>query len=148
MRGVKRESLTHLLDFLYCGEDNVLEGNLQEFIFLSNDLGLKGFSYEKSGNHLLVPQTFFDPEVGRGTISKNQDSSKFSLVPETQVDFDIGAMIPETAEIIGENEKKSFLLKDMLSPSIQLKVKPVKDLTTQSKFLKRAVSRKYSKMWC
>ena len=132
LRGVKKESLTYLFDFLYCGEANVLEGNLQEFIFLSNDLGLKGFSYEKSSNHLLVPQTFFDPEVGRGTISKNQDSSKFSLVPETQVDFDIGAMIPETGEIIGENEKKPFLLKDMLTTSFQLKVKPVKDLTTQT----------------
>ena len=97
----------------------------QEFIFLSNDLGLKGFSYKDS-------QTFFDLEVGRGTISKNQDSSKFSLVPETQVDFDIRAMIPETGEIIGEHEKKSFLLEDMLTPSYQLKVKPVKDLTTQS----------------
>ena len=63
---------------------------------------------------------------------KNQDSSKFSLVPEAQVDFDIGAMIPGTGEIIGENEKKSFLLKDMLTPSFQLKVKPVKDLTTQT----------------
>ena len=41
-------------------------------------------------------------------------------------------MIPETGEIIGENEKKSFLLKDMLTPSFQLKVKPVKDLTTQT----------------
>ena len=100
MRGVKRESLAHLMDFLYCGEANVLEGSLQEFIFLSNDLGLKGFSYKGSSNHLFVPHTFFDPEVGRGTISKNQDSSKFSLVPETQVDFDIGAMIPETGEII------------------------------------------------
>ena len=89
-------------------------------------------SYKDSSNHLFVPQTFFDLEVGRGTISKNQDSSKFSLVPGAKVDFDLGAMIPETAEIIGENEKKSFLLKDMLSPSIQLKVKPVKDLTTQT----------------
>ena len=132
MRGVKRESLTHLLDFLYCGEANVLEGNLQEFIFLSNDLGLKGFSYKDSSNHLFVPQTFFDLEVGRGTISKNQDSSKFSLVPGAKVDFDLGAMIPETGEIIGDNEKKSFQLEEMLTPSFQLKVKPVKDLTTQS----------------
>ena len=96
---------------MHCGEANVLEGNLQEFIFLSNDLGLKGFSHKDSSNHLLVPQTFFDPEFGRGNIMKTKDSSKFSLVQETQVDFDIGAMIPGTGEIIGENEKKSFLLK-------------------------------------
>ena len=70
LRGVKKESLTYLFDFLYCGEANVLEGNLQEFIFLSNDLGLKGFSDKDSSNHLFVPQTFFDSEVRRGNIMK------------------------------------------------------------------------------
>ena len=44
MRGVKKAQMKSILDFLYCGEASVLEDELQEFLFVANDLGLQGLS--------------------------------------------------------------------------------------------------------
>ena len=42
MRGVKSENLTAIVDFLYCGEANVLQENLDTFLALAEELRLKG----------------------------------------------------------------------------------------------------------
>ena len=42
MRGVKSNDLTAIVDFLYCGEANVLQDNLDSFLALAEELRLKG----------------------------------------------------------------------------------------------------------
>ena len=42
MRGVKSEDLTAIVDFLYSGEANVLQENLDTFLALAGELRLKG----------------------------------------------------------------------------------------------------------
>ena len=42
MRGVKSEDLAAIVDFLYCGEANVLQENLDSFLALAEELRLKG----------------------------------------------------------------------------------------------------------
>ena len=44
MRGVKKTQMMSILDFLYCGEASVLEHDLEDFLFIANDLGLQGLS--------------------------------------------------------------------------------------------------------
>ena len=44
MRGTKTEELVAVLDFLYCGEVFVDQQNLQTFLALGEDLGLKGLA--------------------------------------------------------------------------------------------------------
>ena len=42
MRGVKSEDLSAIIDFLYCGEANVFEDNLDSFLAIAEELQIKG----------------------------------------------------------------------------------------------------------
>ena len=42
MRGLKSENLNAILDFLYCGEANVFQENLDSFLAIAEELKLKG----------------------------------------------------------------------------------------------------------
>ena len=44
MRGVKSDDLLAILDFLYCGDANVYQGNLDSFLAIAEELHLKGFT--------------------------------------------------------------------------------------------------------
>ena len=46
MRGIKSENLVAIVDFLYLGEANVLQENLDTFLYLANELKLKGLEGE------------------------------------------------------------------------------------------------------
>ena len=42
MRGVKSEDLVAIVDFLYCGETNIHQENLESFLAIAEELQLKG----------------------------------------------------------------------------------------------------------
>ena len=42
MRGLKSEDLVAIMDFLYCGEANVYQENLDSFLAIAEELQLKG----------------------------------------------------------------------------------------------------------
>ena len=52
MRGIKSENLLAIIDFLYCGEANVYQDNLDPFLALAKELELKGFMGKADGNEL------------------------------------------------------------------------------------------------
>ena len=43
MRGVKSEDLEAIIDFIYLGKANIFHENIQPFLAIAEDLGLKGF---------------------------------------------------------------------------------------------------------
>ena len=49
MRGVKSEDLLAIIDFLYCGEANVYQENLDSFLAISEELQLKGLGGKTEG---------------------------------------------------------------------------------------------------
>ena len=58
MRGVASENMTAILDFLYCGEANVSQENLESFLALAQDLqinGLKEDIFGGGGNKKETP---------------------------------------------------------------------------------------------
>lgn len=52
MRGVKSEDLVTIIDFLYYGEVNVHQDNLETFLTLAEELRLKGLTQRKSRGEL------------------------------------------------------------------------------------------------
>ena len=51
MRGVKSEDLVAIIDFLYCGEANVYQENLNAFLALADELKLKDLTGEGKKEH-------------------------------------------------------------------------------------------------
>ena len=64
MRGVKEEVLEAIVDFLYKGEANVFQENLDSFLALAEDLRLKGLTGSPAGNtseEMKPPQNSSSP---------------------------------------------------------------------------------------
>ena len=47
LRGVKKADLDAVIDFLYCGEANILQENLESFLAIAEDLEVKGLQLDK-----------------------------------------------------------------------------------------------------
>ena len=48
MRGIRKDELSAVIDFLYCGEANVLQKNLESFLDIAGDLKVKGLQRDKN----------------------------------------------------------------------------------------------------
>ena len=71
MRGVKKAQMMPILDFLYCGEVSVLEDHLEDFLFVANDLGLKGLAFDNDqNNESIVHEKKFGHGEKRNDIDK------------------------------------------------------------------------------
>ena len=92
MRGVKFEDLVATIDFLYCGEANVYQENLDAFLALAGELKLKGLTGEDEKEHDAkgnVPSKsdfqedvlpmITHPSFHRGKNNLSQQSSGFLL---------------------------------------------------------------------
>ena len=84
MRGLRSEDLVAIMDFLYCGEANVLQENLDAFLALAEELRLKGLSgdgaeAEKEANRKITGDQSFPQK------KKESPSCKFrSSIPISQ----------------------------------------------------------------
>ena len=58
MRGVKSDDLFSIIDFLYCGEANVYQENLDSFLAIAGELQLKGLT-TKDDTEEDISKTFF-----------------------------------------------------------------------------------------
>ena len=76
MRGVKADTLTATIDFLYYGEANVDQENLDAFLALAEELRLKGLTGSAENNELKPhkaepPQNNMAPRKQRKEASRN-----------------------------------------------------------------------------
>ena len=75
MRGVKSENLKTILDFVYCGETNVFEKELDVFLALAEELqlkGLRGNTTEKQIENFSDEN--YEPKLGK-TATRQQYSN-------------------------------------------------------------------------
>ena len=54
MRGVKSDDLLAIIDFVYYGEANICQENLDSFLAVAQELQLKGLLKEKAADDWLI----------------------------------------------------------------------------------------------
>ena len=69
MRGTRSEDLNAMVDFLYFGEANVYQENLETFLSLAEDLRLKGLTRDADSS----PQPYFQPPPKKKLQSKESE---------------------------------------------------------------------------
>jgi len=74
MRGVKSEDLVAIIDFLYYGEANVFQENIDAFLTLAEELELKGLTGNGKDS---------DKKVHSGTTGKNPTNQKIKKDPDS-----------------------------------------------------------------
>ena len=65
MRGVKSDDLSAIVDFLYCGEANVYQENLDSFLAIAEELQLKGLigTAREDENEVMEKEIYNTPDV-------------------------------------------------------------------------------------
>ena len=61
MRGMKSEDLVAIVDFLYCGEANVYQENLDSFLAIAEELKLKGLMGQTEDGDKKTESNYTDP---------------------------------------------------------------------------------------
>ena len=81
MRGMKSEDLVAIIDFLYCGEANVYQENLDSFLAIAEELKLKGLTGQTSNDVMEEQEVFENPKP----IHKTKEPFKISTTTNSDV---------------------------------------------------------------
>ena len=82
MRGMKSEDLVAIVDFLYHGEVNVYQENLDSFLVIAEELELKGLTKEEN-----KPQT--ENDLGESLPKYEKNENRIRQTPSYYSDFHI-----------------------------------------------------------
>ena len=102
LRGVKSEDLAAIMDFIYLGKANILHENVEPFLAIAEDLGLKGF---------WDPTETEEEADGGKTESKKENILKNGL--NTNVEFSPGLRKECESKIQKISIKNEKVEKDM-----------------------------------
>ena len=119
MRGVKEEALAAIVDFLYNGEANVSEENLESFLAIAEDLGLRGLTglntKQESPGKKLPQKFYFLREEEQEAFQPNKHSRRKSVIRQQRLENDI------TPEISATNATNQLVSVDLQQLDDQIK---------------------------
>ena len=129
MRGIKSEDLLAIVDFLYCGEANVFQENLDSFLAIAEELKLKGLmgqmeDAEKEINPIpqqMNPKPFYKREkssLNTEPIEPNLRPKKDAKQPSAQMDIERRMAIPNL--VSGDLQELDLKVKSMMETSQNL----------------------------
>ena len=107
MRNVSSENLEAMIDFLYLGEARLLEGNLQAFLDIAQELKLKGLSGEKEDMEIGTEGLHSRPKARLEDIIKEEQNIEETKAEEHGQVFkfeDIGAISNDFSELPRNDE--------------------------------------------
>ena len=109
MRGLKSEDLQAIIDFLYCGEANVFQENLDSFLSIAEELQLNGLMGNSDGGEQKPEADVQNgPKVTKssmGNVSQTQECVKQSypvIKPETNSVVAVSTIFIENLEELEE----------------------------------------------
>ena len=104
MRGVKYEDLLAIVDFLYCGEANVHQENLESFLAVAEELQVKGLMGEDSEEKTLPKR--IEPTIKRESKASNSNNKPLNKEKSKSVSL----TSPLNGELQDLNEKVKAML--------------------------------------
>jgi len=102
MRGVKSEDLVAIVDFLYHGEANVFQKNLDGFLAIAEELNLKGLSGGKGG-----PNEHSDLPINQDSVQK-QKANNFESTDSVDSKLFASEVTSKEIQEIHPKEETSF----------------------------------------
>ena len=116
MKGMKTDDLTAIVDFLYFGEANVYQENLDSFLAIAEELQIKGLAGSKYEAEQLKPKEKYDTE------SKLSSPKKQRTLKETTYDSDKAKnnvlALPKTSVLSAADlQELDETVKAMMEPS-------------------------------
>ena len=117
MRGVKSHEIQAILDFIYCGEANVFEVNLEAFLALAEDLKLKGLTEQKLRNNGSESMKSHDPKTDKSKTYFEDESYMSTITRKFQHDSD--SLISQDS--LAAQSKQTTTSIELDQPDVQVK---------------------------
>ena len=123
MRGVKSKDLVAIVDFLYCGEANIYQENLESFLAIAEELQLKGLmgktqndevEQKETPKKIKVPGYKNEPNILNHSAEPSGANNKYQMIA-TEYDTTVGTMALES------NLSEDWLELDSKSNSLMVK---------------------------
>ena len=133
MRGIKSENLLAIVDFLYCGEANVFQENLDSFLAIAEELQLKGLMGQAEDVDRKMENNYTDPTPMQPNTKESYKRKKSSLNTEqiqSNLEPGSGKQIPNE---LMKNERR-IAIPNFVSGDLQEldeKVKSMMEKTTK-----------------
>ena len=116
MRGMKSEDLLTIVDFLYCGETNVFQENLDSFLAIAEELQLKGLMgksddeevIQKEASKMSAPEKMSPVYKKETNISKSGNTSFNSNLREKIFDNPVDSVnrtVALSSDLYGDLQK-------------------------------------------
>ena len=96
--GVKSEDLLAIIDFLYCGEANVYQENVDSFLSLAEEFQLKGLTGKRANEKDAVPS--IHPPVQTNIKTTEQNSNKSFVPPQSMYENQIVSSYGKTERTV------------------------------------------------
>ena len=109
MKGIQSKDLDAVLDFLYNGEVNIYEENIESFLAMADDLQLKGLQGSSRKPESAVQET--KPAPVMETIPPAPPKSEFVIVPRDINDL-VHEVIEEMVPITEEKQSAKYQCED------------------------------------
>ena len=131
MRGIKSDNLTAIVDFLYCGEANVYQQNLDSFLVIAGELQLKGLMWKlhekmedfnadnrplhetpKPSINAMTPETSFDGQTLSSKIfEENEDIPSNVSGDLKELEERVRSMMKKSQNNYANGQQKAYFCK-------------------------------------
>ena len=130
MRGLKSDDLVAMIDFLYCGEANVYQDNLDSFLAIAEELQLKGLQGSNDQNELNATELDTKPLP----IRPKQKYRTGQMISDTKTESEKNMSLNEQLDEV--ERVKNFAMAIPLSDDLQQLDETVKSTmeTSQNRF--------------
>ena len=137
MRGVKPEDLLAIVDFLYCGEANVFQENLDSFLAIAEELKLKGLVGQTEDIETKTESnydTVTDPTPVKMNTKQFYKREKLNINAEG-IETNLRPELAEQAPTVQRNYERRIAIPNFVSGDLQELDEKVKSMMEASQNL-------------
>ena len=119
LKGVKMEDLHAVMDFMYFGETNIIEDNLDSFLAFAKELMIKGLMSGNIGHIGLDQKQDKREDARRGSRDEKDGIKDATIEPEFEMFDKNGTNPADYSEQAEDDERKATIkVADVKSPEI------------------------------
>ena len=114
LKGIHMQELQAILDFMYCGEVNVAQDSLNEFLEVAKELAIKGINSNPMGSKKLAPKRKSTLDPGFSLIKptrKPKLTTMETLIEDTNIKAELDPSCLESGD--GQGTKMDDTYDDM-----------------------------------
>ena len=118
MRGVRFEDLLAIIDFLYCGETNVFQENLDSFLSIAEELQLKGLMGKTGrGEKNAQPVVKLESDISKPQVRINAENQKSEEERDPMIEAEPNNIIALPTYFTGNLEELEEKVKSLMEKS-------------------------------